>query len=174
MDSLNISDMEPHFIEKRYANSALQKFIAAPLQVLRSITLPKLKIILSFPKLPTHILGNQGERAARRFLKRNGYRIVANNWVSPLGEIDIIARKGRTLIFCEVKTLRHREKSNFEAGDKVDYKKQEKIKRLADLFCDLNRTLLRRSRLKEIRFDVIGIEKIGLLKYRFDHRIDAF
>lgn len=78
------------------------------------------------------------------------------------------------MIFCEVKTLRYREKSNFEAGDKVDYKKQEKIKRLADLFCDLNRTLLRRSRLKEIRFDVIGIEKIGLLKYRFDHRIDAF
>ncbi len=50
------------------------------------------------------ILGNFGERAARRYLKRNGYRILEKNFITDAGEIDIIARKGDITAIVEVKT----------------------------------------------------------------------
>lgn len=49
-------------------------------------------------------LGKQGENAAVLYLVFHGWRIVERNFVSPFGEIDIIARKGETLAFIEVKT----------------------------------------------------------------------
>lgn len=51
-------------------------------------------------------LGRWGETAASRFLERSGHRIVARNLRTPVGEIDIIARRGRVLLFVEVKTRR--------------------------------------------------------------------
>ena len=49
-------------------------------------------------------LGKLGEKNARRFLKRQGWKIVEKNYVNPFGEVDIIARKGEVLAFIEVKT----------------------------------------------------------------------
>lgn len=49
-------------------------------------------------------LGAQGERKARGFLKRSGYKIVEKNYKCPCGEVDIIAKKGEVLAFVEVKT----------------------------------------------------------------------
>ena len=49
-------------------------------------------------------LGNYGERAARRFLRKNGYRISERNFVADSHEIDIIAEDKETLVFVEVKT----------------------------------------------------------------------
>ena len=49
-------------------------------------------------------LGRWGEKQARRFLKRQGYRILQKNVVTPLGEIDIVAVDGDVLVFVEVKT----------------------------------------------------------------------
>jgi putative endonuclease len=51
-------------------------------------------------------LGERGELAAARFLKRLGYHILARHLDLPLGELDIIAVDGRTVVFVEVKTLR--------------------------------------------------------------------
>jgi putative endonuclease len=51
-------------------------------------------------------LGRLGEDAATAFLEEHGMRIVERNWRTRHGEIDIIAREGRTLVFCEVKTRR--------------------------------------------------------------------
>jgi putative endonuclease len=48
-------------------------------------------------------LGALGEKIACRQLKRAGYKIVAANYRSPLGEIDLIARKKGCLVFVEVK-----------------------------------------------------------------------
>lgn len=50
--------------------------------------------------------GRAGEAAAREFLRRAGYEICAMNWRSGPYELDIIARKGDTLHFVEVKTRR--------------------------------------------------------------------
>ena len=48
-------------------------------------------------------LGLSAESRAAAFLIAKGYRIVARRWKSPVGEIDIVARRRRTLIFVEVK-----------------------------------------------------------------------
>ncbi len=48
--------------------------------------------------------GDLGERAATRYLRRRFYRILERNWFFYRKEIDIIARRGRSLVICEVKT----------------------------------------------------------------------
>ena len=48
-------------------------------------------------------LGEEGERLARKFLERRGYRIIASNYRTRMGEIDLIAEHGQTLVFVEVK-----------------------------------------------------------------------
>ena len=55
---------------------------------------------------PRHTLGYRGEQAAARFLRKKGFRIIQRRLRSPLGEIDIIAVDGRTVVFVEVKTRR--------------------------------------------------------------------
>lgn len=47
--------------------------------------------------------GAQAEHLAAWLLRLKGYRILARRWRSPAGEIDLIARRGRTLAFVEVK-----------------------------------------------------------------------
>src|SRR5215203_1630110 len=49
-------------------------------------------------------LGERGENVAAKFLRNQGYKILERNFRTSLGEIDIIARDGRTLVFVEVKT----------------------------------------------------------------------
>ena len=49
-------------------------------------------------------LGKQGEQAAAAHLSRKGYTLIAQNWRSPQGEFDLIARSGDLLVFVEVKT----------------------------------------------------------------------
>ncbi len=56
--------------------------------------------------LPKDSLGQEGEKEAVRFLQNNGYRIETVNFRTPIGEVDIIAREGKTLCFIEVKTRR--------------------------------------------------------------------
>ena len=53
---------------------------------------------------PKDTLGDRGENRAARYLRERGYKILIRNFRCPLGEIDIVARDGRTLVFCEVKT----------------------------------------------------------------------
>ena len=51
-----------------------------------------------------HLAGVAGERATARYLEEHGYHIVARNYRSPYGEIDLIAENGQYLAFVEVKT----------------------------------------------------------------------
>ena len=50
--------------------------------------------------------GKQGESLAVWYLKKNGYKILEQNYRTKLGEIDIIAREKKTLVFVEVKSRR--------------------------------------------------------------------
>jgi len=56
------------------------------------------------PREKKDALGDRGENLAARELQKKGYRILNRNFKSPMGEIDIIARDGKTLVFVEVKT----------------------------------------------------------------------
>jgi len=50
--------------------------------------------------------GKESESIAVRYLKRNGYKILEQNYRNQLGEIDIIAKDKKTLVFVEVKARR--------------------------------------------------------------------
>ena len=55
---------------------------------------------------PTQQYGKKSENDAVRYLKKNGYRIIEKNYRTRLGEIDIIAKDGKTIVFVEVKARR--------------------------------------------------------------------
>ena len=72
--------------------------------------------------------GNLGERAAARYLRRRLYRILERNWFFYHKEIDIIARRGDTLVICEVKTRSHDELSPYgPASRAVDAQKRRNL-----------------------------------------------
>ena len=73
--------------------------------------------------------GDVGERAAARYLRRRLYRILERNWFFYRKEIDLIARRGRTLVICEVKSrTREEDASPFGAPSAaVDTKKQKNL-----------------------------------------------
>jgi putative endonuclease len=101
-------------------------------------------------KDPRRQLGDAGEDLAAAALKKQGYKILERNYVTPLGEIDLIARHRGELVFIEVKTRRSNRFA--EPQDAVTPAKQARLQRLADYY-------LQRKRLGEveIRFDVVGI-----------------
>ncbi|MBI5665923.1 MAG: YraN family protein [Nitrospirae bacterium] len=94
-------------------------------------------------------LGERGEGLAVQFLKNKGYKIITQNYKTRIGEIDIIARDGDTLVFVEVKT---RESIAYgKPFEAVNYFKKKKISNVAMLYL---------KKLKEIppcRFDVVSI-----------------
>lgn len=83
-------------------------------------------------------LGARGEALAAGFYLERGYEVVARNWRSAGGEIDLVVRRGRELVFCEVKTrLTDRFGTPAEA---VTQAKQRRIRRLATAYLvDLER-----------------------------------
>ncbi len=99
-------------------------------------------------------LGRRGERAAEKYLRRNGYRIVARNFRAAGAEIDLIAMDGETLVFVEVKTRRSRDAGAPEEA--VDARKQTRMRRAAEVFA-------RRYRADEIemRFDIAAVDASG-------------
>ena len=75
------------------------------------------------------ILGAKGERIAREHLKKNFYHILAENYRTKFGELDIVAKEGEVLVFVEVKTRIGREYGLPQEA--VDFRKQNKIIRAA-------------------------------------------
>jgi len=55
---------------------------------------------------PRRALGTDGEQAVARWYRSRGYAVVDRNWRVREGEIDLVLRRGRTIVFCEVKTRR--------------------------------------------------------------------
>jgi putative endonuclease len=97
--------------------------------------------------------GAEGEQAASKYLTDLGYIVIARNFKTRFGEIDIVARDGRTTVFVEVK---RREAT--EHGSAAEFVKPAKIRRVisaARLYAAQNG--LTQSLL---RFDVIAIDVI--------------
>ena len=99
---------------------------------------------------PRQALGRAGEDAAVAWYEENGYEVVARNWQCRLGEIDIIARRVRTVVFCEVKT---RTSTAFGAPvEAITREKRDRLRRLAARWLADQSTPVR-----EIRFDVVSV-----------------
>ena len=83
---------------------------------------------LARPVRAKDALGRYGEDVAARHLITDGFVVLERNWRCELGELDIVARDGRVLVVCEVKTRRStRHGSPFEA---VTQRKLHRIERL--------------------------------------------
>jgi len=97
--------------------------------------------------------GQESESMAVRHLKKNGYKILEQNYRTKLGEIDIIAKDKGTLVFVEVKAKRSDRFGN--PKEAVTPKKQRKISKVALYYLKATN----QNHVKA-RFDVVAISSI--------------
>lgn len=113
--------------------------------------------------------GAWGEALAAEYLRKKRYKIVAAGYHSRFGEIDLIARNRKFLVFVEVKL---RKSADFaKAMEYVDKRKQDKIRVTASMYLEENPTQL------QPRFDVIEIyapEGTATRHPEINHLEDAF
>ena len=104
-------------------------------------------------KTPKRQLGSYGERMARRYLRRHGYRILKKNFVADSHEIDIIAKRRDTVAFIEVKTrtVGHENPNEPRPASSVDAQKQRGIIKAARFYAAYNPSD------KKKRFDIIEV-----------------
>lgn len=116
---------------------------------------------------PRHLFGQEGEATAARYLRRKGYRIVAKNFRSSLGELDLVAEDGSVLVFVEVKARRTQEFGG--AVHAVHPQKQKKLIRLAAQY-------LARHHLADrcCRFDVVLLQGADKAAPQIEHIQNAF
>lgn len=94
--------------------------------------------------------GADSESMAVTFLKKNGYKIIERNYRTKIGEIDIIAKDGDTIVFIEVKARKSRAYNPKEA---VTSSKKRKISMVALYYLKSTRQINTRA-----RFDVVAID----------------
>jgi len=108
--------------------------------------------------MTTRKIGNFGERIAENYLKNKDYQILDKNYSFRIpgdlqrGEIDIVAKKGNTICFVEVKTLK--ESSFISPEEKVNFSKQRKLRITAESWLMKNKIPLN----SKWQLDVIAIE----------------
>ena len=116
-----------------------------------------------------NLLGAWGEALAAEYLRKKRYEIVAAGYRSRFGEIDLIVRNKKYLVFVEVKL---RKTADFaKAREYVDHRKQDKIRITASMYLSQNPTAL------QPRFDVVEIyapEGTTSRKPEIYHMEDAF
>jgi putative endonuclease len=97
-----------------------------------------------------HAVGKAGEEAAVQYLCQHGYQILERNYRCRFGEIDLIARDGRTLAFVEVKTRRSQRYG--PAATAVTLEKQRHLIKASQVY------LIQRKKVNEFcRFDVVTV-----------------
>lgn len=112
-------------------------------------------------------VGRRGERIAAWFLWWRGYRVLARNFGCPEGELDLVVRRGGTVVVVEVRTVTQ----DYLASplDSVTAAKRRRVVRAARHWC----ALFRPPRV-EVRFDLVGIRLIGRWRRRIEWRQGAF
>ncbi len=112
------------------------------------------------------LLGAKGEQIAARYLRENGYDIIAANYRTAIGEIDIIALKAQYICFVEVKT---RNRGGYlQPRDAVGEQKQKRITDSADIYMAYKKPK------KEPRFDIIEVLMEDGGAYGINHIKGAF
>jgi putative endonuclease len=95
-------------------------------------------------------LGARGERIAAAYLTDAGLRLIDRNWRCRDGELDIVAREGRALVFCEVKT--RRAVGYGHPAEAVTPAKQRRLRLLAQRWLAAHD-----EHAPDVRFDVVGV-----------------
>ena len=111
---------------------------------------------------PRRRLGAKGERLAARHLEARGCEVIARNFRTRFGELDLVARDERFLVFCEVKTRIVRGAGGPAVAANplgpfasIGSRKQRQVRAIAREW--LAQDLLEGARPPEIRFDAIGV-----------------
>ncbi len=110
----------------------------------------------------TYRKGLTAETVAALLLMAKGYRILARRYRSPVGEIDLIARRGGRVVFVEVKSRATRE----DAAWSVTPRQQQRIARAAEAWRQRHPRLAGH----EVSFDVVLVSRRALPR----HVSDAF
>lgn len=95
-------------------------------------------------------LGSWGEDLAVKTIRGLGYRKIVRNYRCPLGEVDLIAKDGDTLVFIEIKT--RRTAAPGYAKEAVNVRKQRRLSQVALAYMKANGCMETRA-----RFDVVAI-----------------
>ena len=111
----------------------------------------------------TRKIGRIGESVAAKFLARKGYLILEKNYLRSVGEVDIVAEKGNTVRFVEVKSVSRengaqkqtsdfsRETGNYRPEEQVHPKKLQKIAKTAEVY------MVEHEDDREYQIDVVGV-----------------
>jgi putative endonuclease len=107
-------------------------------------------------------LGRAGEDAAADFLRRRGFAVVARNYYTPFGELDLVASKDGDLVFAEVKAAR--------AGASVDPRSQFTRRKVTRVYRSALHYLEKERPGEEpaFRFDFLVVVKKGD-EYEIEH-----
>ena len=111
--------------------------------------------------MPVNPLGVSGEALAEDHLRGLGYEIVAKDVRTPLGQLDLVAMDGKTLVFVEVKT-----RAGHGYGlpqEAVDARKIRKLRQLGLYYLKI------RPHRGPVRFDVVGLTIGQGQPIRVDH-----
>ena len=122
------------------------------------------KMIRPAPQRDT--LGDRGENVAAKYLRNLGYTIILRNFRCDLGEIDIVARDGKTLVFVEVKTRAYDDPTPEEQVNPV---KQHQLTKAAKFYLGRYGTPQ-----PPARFDVVAIVWPTGRDPQIRHTADAF
>jgi putative endonuclease len=101
---------------------------------------------------PRHSLGRRGEQLAAEHLERLGYRVVARNYRTRFGELDLVVTDDEVLVFCEVKTRRA------GSGDPWDSLGEAKRRQVRSMGVAWLSEVHDRPRTSQLRFDAIGVQ----------------
>ena len=117
----------------------------------------------------SELLGPWGESLAAEYLRKKRYTVVAAGYRCRFGEIDLIVKNRKYLVFVEVKLRKNAEFA--QAREFVDFAKQNRIRTTAELYLSQNPTGL------QPRFDVMEIyapEGLSTAHPEIHHLEDAF
>jgi putative endonuclease len=109
-------------------------------------------------------LGARGERRAAWFYRLRGYRIIERNARLPAGEIDLVVKRGATIVIAEVKT--RQTKTAGEGHEAVTRVKRERMIKLGDQYAA-------RHPQARLRYDILSIHWTGW-RFVVTHFPDAF
>jgi putative endonuclease len=112
--------------------------------------------------------GTRSERAAAKFLKRLGHRILARNYLCPLGELDLVTLDADRIVFVEVRSTEGEDPQRPALS--VDPEKQRRLTQLALAFLKQHRLLGRQA-----RFDILAVSwPAGERRPKIEHYPNAF
>ncbi|MGD0388573.1 MAG: YraN family protein [Tepidisphaeraceae bacterium] len=118
------------------------------------------------PASPRDALGQRGENVAARYLRNQGYKIIERNFKCEVGEVDIIARDGKTLVFVEVKTRAYDDPT---PEDQINQPKRHQLTKAANFYLSRYGTPQPAA-----RFDVVAIVWPSGRDPQIRHTPDAF